>query len=219
MTIEDAIDEWRENVLVDGGTDWFSDTQAGRLIRQSAKEIADGLRLLRADVFDIIVPAGEAQFSAPDDMLAAPPLSVIVNSVTLTPQRLSVVRQRSLMAPARYPRYYHFDPGESTRVVEFSPPVSAASPVAMRYYKSYDTDSAMDGDEIWEGAYPAFHHLVVLLSGVTTFQGLELYQRAAYFAQRYNEELQKFAAVLGNTNIANMMVPPEQRMDAGRVSA
>lgn len=221
MTFDEARQRWRDDVLVDESVTWFSDADGLALLLDAAMQIADGLRLIRADSASLTLAVSAQSFDVPADALAVQPLSVVINGVGLAPASLSVVREKQTLDDTRYPRYYHFDPGVGS-TVQFGPPVSvavAAGGLLVRYYQSYDTSLLDESDEVWGGVYPAFHHLVILLAGVTTFQGLELYQRASYFAQRYNEELQKFAAILGNTNVANLMVPPEQRGDAGRVSA
>lgn len=218
MTFDTAAIRWRNDVLVDDSSDWYANSDGLNLLRAAAVQISDGLRLLRGQESRPLQD-GDMSVAAPSDMLAVQPLALSIGGSALSPAAIDTVRSKQMMGPSRYPRYYHYDPGDGSELIEFGPALKGNATALLRYHRRYDEGGISASDEIWEGAYPAFHHLVILLAGVTTYQGLELYERANYFAQRFNEELQKFAAVLGQTDIANLMVPPEQRHDPGRVSA
>jgi hypothetical protein len=130
------------------------------------------------------------------------------------------VRRKQLMLPSPYPRYYHWS-ADTGGDVMFAPPLSRAvstANVKFRYVTSIDPSDVDDSDDIWDGLFREWHYIVPLRAGQNSYQSLELYERASYFSQQYLRELQGFAAVLGKTSVAKLMVQRDMRVDTGSVN-
>ena len=144
-----------------------------------------------------------------------------INGIRLDPASYDTVIQKQMLGQVKYPRYYHYDPALDN-LIRFGPAINAdvaAGGVVVKYTSTYDTSTFTGTEDIWGGAWPGFHYLVLYRSGIMSFNSLELYGRSNYFAQIYNEELKNFAAALGRTDLANLLVPANQRDDTNRVRA
>lgn len=219
MTFTDLLTVWREEVLADEDTGQFSDPDGYRLLKKAATEIAGALQLVRATDATITTLASATALTAPADLLAVFPGSLIIKgrSVELV-SRDQMLRRRAL--PAGYPRYFSYDQDVGGNI-EFAPatkyPITAGEAV-LSYVKRYDGITAADGANVWDGKYPEWHYLVAYRAGIATFDMVELYERSGVFEQKFMTGIQMFAATLGRTSLARLMVPREARRDDGSVS-
>jgi hypothetical protein len=221
VTFNEAIQVWRDEIIADSDTSRWQDTDGLAYLTRSAQQIADAFELMKATKATDTLTAGDVSFAAPTGTLRIDSYGLSINGIRLDPASYDTVIQKQMLGQVKYPRYYHYDPALDN-LIRFGPAINAdvaAGGVVVKYTSTYDT-SAFDGSEaIWGGAWPGFHYLVLYRSGIMSFNSLELYGRSNYFAQIYNEELKNFAAALGRTDLANLLVPANQRDDTNRVRA
>ena len=219
MTFAQALTIWRNEVVVDLGTERWDNPEGYRILGNAAAEIAAKLGFPKATSNDVTLGMGQTSFAAPADMLDIELDSMVINGVAVKAESYRTVARKRFMMASPYPRYYCYDPEHGQNII-IAPPVSRvanAGAVEFRYVKS--VPRAVDGaDEIWGGLFPQWHHIVPIRAGQNTYREIELYERAEEFAQMYSRELQAFAMVLGKTNIANLIVPRENRNDHGSVT-
>lgn len=75
-----------------------------------------------------------------------------------------------------------------------------------------------DAAEPWDGVLSQFHSLVAYRAGVPLFQMAEREDEVEHWRMEYNTRATEMAAYLGRTNMASLMVEPEQRNDMGAAS-
>lgn len=218
MTFTEALNIWRQEVVADASTVRWPDAEGLRLLGQAAADIAAMLgfpRVLGQPSFDLV--PGDLMIEVPGDCLDVDLDTVMVNGVRLQSQPRHVVMSKAFMTPTRYPRYYHFDPTNRAAGIAIAPSVSVVVPqerIAFQYQQAINP-VVTGTDDVWGGVYPEWHWLVPIKAGDATFREVELYDRAMSFVQMFQQNLQPFAAALGKTDIAKMMVPPEARNDLG----
>lgn len=219
MTFTEALTIWREEVLADQDTGQFSDPDGYRLLKKAATEIAGALHLVRATNATITAAVNATSLAAPADLLAVTPTGLNIKGryVELVGRDM-VLKRRAL--PSGYPRYFSYDQ-DIGGAIEFAPATKyalGAGDVVLTYVKRYDASGAADGDQVWEGKYPEWHYLIAYRAGMATFDMVELYERSQVFEQKFMTGLQMFAAILGRTNLARLLIPQEARRDDGSVS-
>lgn len=216
MTFEDALVIWREEVLADIATEQFSHLNGLRLLKRSATEIAGALQFIRRVEASIDLPVGASSFPPPSDLRQIVKDGLIIKGRNLQLVDADIVARHRLQPPG-YPSFFHHDP-ELGGDIEFAPatkfPLNPGD-VRFTYIANYDAEDATRESEIWDGRYSEWHYIVPIYAGRATFNMIELYDRGEVFAQYAMEEIQKFAAVLGKTNLAKILIPPERRGDEG----
>ena len=171
--------------------------------------------------FPVVTTAGvdweadEFWFDAPGEMVW--PHSLVVNGMHVKMASTEVVFRKLTLPPARTPRYFAFDPREGQNVF-FAPRAlvnQVAGSVILRYVSPVDVSGLTAGSEVWDGMFPDFHWLVPLRAGSNAWDSLGEPERAQYFNGKFNEGLSVFAARLGVTNVGNLLLPSEARVDRG----
>lgn len=219
MTFTEALAIWRNEIVVDLGTDRWDDAEGLRLLGNAASEVAAMLGFPKYTEDSVTLSIGDTSFAAPADLLDVELDSLFVHGVQVKSAPWHLVNRKRFMAQSPYPRYFSYDPEHGGGII-FAPPVSRAATagqVEFRYVGTFPRE-VVGADEIWDGLFPQWHHIVPIRAGENTYREVELYERANEFAQVYSRELQAFAMALGKTNIANAVVPPENRNDAGSVT-
>lgn len=221
MTFNEAVAYWRDEIIADDDTSRWKDADGLSFITRAAEQIANAFELMKKEDATVTLTASDSSFAAPADLLSIDPYGLSINGVGLVRANYDTVIQKQMLGDVKYPRYYHHDPAMDA-VVRFGPSVNAsvaAGGVVIKYTQKYDTSAFTGTEDIWQGAWPGFHYLTLYRAGIMSFHALELYGRSNYFTQVYNEELKSFAAVLGRTDVANLLIPVQQRNDTERVRA
>lgn len=219
MTFAQALTIWRNEVVVDIGTSRWDNAEGLRILGNAAAEIAAKLGFPKVTVDDATLTIGATTLATPADVLDVELDSLIIGGVVVKAQPWNIVSRKRFMSPSPYPRYYSYDPEHGGDII-FAPPLSRAmssGQVEYRYVREVER-IVVGTDLIWDGLFPQWHHIVPIRAGENTYREVELYERANEFAQVYSRELQMFSAMLGKTNAANMVVPPEARNDRGSVT-
>lgn len=219
MTFTEALAIWRNEIVVDLGTDRWSDAEGLRLLGNAASEVAAMLGFPKYTDDTATLAIGATSIPAPVDMRDIELDSLFVHGVQVKSAPWSLVNRKRFMTPSPYPRYFSYDPEHGGSII-FAPPVSRAAvagQVEFRYVGKFDR-VVIGANDIWDGLFPQWHHIVPVRAGENTYREIELYERANEFSQVFSRELQAFALTLGKTNIANAIVPPENRNDAGSVT-
>lgn len=233
MTYAEALQRWREEIIADADTERWSNEDGYRLLFAAAKEVAAALRIPMLNyVNEDALNPGDSRMDF-TGMLSYDirPVEIIQDSVringVLVHQAPYNTVMRKISSPfSRYPRYYYYDKSSMGDHLIFSPALSlevVPGQASFQYvpdFGPYDSDNIPESIWLPPGAagqefYPEWHHLVLYRAAVPTFTSVELYERAQMFAQMYNQEVQAFAAYLGKTDMANLMIQPEQRNDRG----
>lgn len=233
MTYAEALQRWREEIIADADTERWSNLDGYRLLFDAAKEVAAALRIpmLHYENPDELIPGSTRLYFAGMFSHGQRPVEVIqdsvrINGVIVEQAPYNTVMRRLGNPPYRYPRYYYYDKSSTGDYLLFSPSLSREvlpGEASFQYVPDFGPNNPENPPEsIWlpPGAsgieyYPEWHHLVLYRAAIATFTSLELYERASMFAQLYNQEVQAFAAYLGKTDIANVMVQPDMRNDRG----
>jgi hypothetical protein len=219
VTYAQALAIWRNEIVVDLGTERWDDAEGLRILGNAAAEVAAKLGFPKVTDDTAALNPNATSIPAPPDMLDVELDSLFINGVAVKAASYATVSRKRFMVPSPYPRYYSYDPEHGGPII-FAPPISRAiSPGGVEFRYVQAVDRSPDGDdEIWGGLFPQWHHIVPLRAGENTYREVELYERADQFAQVYSRELQAFALIVGKTNIANATVPPENRNDRGSVT-
>jgi len=160
--------------------------------------------------------AEDYSFSPPADMVWPRALFVNMKKVELRPTDW-VVRKLGLPAE-RTPRFFSFDPRHASGDVLFAPAsLSGQAPgsATLEYVSGVDVGALSGASEVWGGLFPDFHWVVPLRAGANAWNSVGEFERSEYFNEKFNQGLQVFAARLGVTNVANLMLPREARDDKG----
>jgi hypothetical protein len=219
MTFTEALAIWRNEVVVDLGTDRWSDAEGLRLLGNAASEVAAMLGFPKYTEDGVTLSIGATSFAAPVDLLDVELDSLFVHGVQVKSAPWHLVNRKRFMSASPYPKYFSYDPEHGGSII-FAPPVSRAAvagQVEFRYVAQFPR-TVIGADQVWDGLFPQWHHIVPIRAGENTYREIELYERANEFAQVFTRELQAFAMALGKTNIANATVPPENRNDPGSVT-
>ncbi len=143
-----------------------------------------------------------------------------VFAVTLEGRMLELVdyatlqRRRNFNSTGR-PKYYWHDPSVGGDVQIAPTADQGYTDIYFEYAETHDPTTLLDSDEPWDGTWKDFHWIVPLRTGVRLWEAVGEFQVAQHYAARYNEGMQTFAARLGLTNVARLMIQPEQRDDDG----
>jgi hypothetical protein len=190
---------------------------------------ADAMTLLKNASAEIAAVLGFPQVTASGDLLAnataiiAPTgiAGMKVTQVIIGPWNLEPVSYAQLLTLRKrgggVPVAYSFDPRRGGNI-EIAPAPNAPHSYAIEYVKALVPSGIINTAAAWEGRFPDWHWLIPLRAGQNAWRMVSNSQQADYFESKFMSGLQAFAAVLGDTTLANMMIPPEQRSDRGSVS-
>lgn len=199
-----------EDARAGGG---WEDDDLLQMMYQSSAEIAGQLGFPVRLKADFSVATGAFQFTAPAGTVRAKSLMLGSNRLRETDVN-EVLKMRAYTGA---PRVFAFDPRRAD-VINFSPKAERAYEVGsclLEYVERLDPDALKTSDEPWSGKYREYHYIVPLHAGAKAWEMVDDAERAAYFLQRFAQGFQSLAAVLNQTTLGELMVPPQARNDEG----
>lgn len=236
MTYNEALSTIKEQVLAEpvGISSQWGDAALVRYMIKAACELNNALQFFKVRYYSptIIGANGQIQMSSlPQPILSMTPGSLTVaGSVVRFTSTQEVEEQRHWLS-AGLPRTYCYRPGNSIPIKVAPVPSSASLEGTLEYIGAYGSGNGYVGntvwliktavgasDQIWEGQYPHQQYLAAWLGGVYAWEQAEEYDRAQYWLQKVNQQMQSFAAELGRTNVANLTIPAELRDDKGAMN-
>lgn len=210
MTFAELVTLVRREVIVDVYTDAFEDTEILEVLWRASVETAAAFDVPRA-IMAVPLLAGASHVP-----LATQPRRV--HTVVINGDDLRSVDVQELLkfAPGalRPPRYFNYDPRRAqSLMISPSPATDAVAQVEVT--AALVRPAPLASAQPWAGVLPEFHSLVAYRAAVPLFQMEEREEQAQYWANEYQTRALELAAVLGRSDLTNLMMPAESRDDKG----
>lgn len=206
MTYDELLPLLRRDLLAEVADDYWTDADLFQFLRRAATEVATELGFpTRVD--DIAVAQGDTSFTLPADTATERFNEVSFGGFRLTYATDSMVSELAAQGAVGAPRHYHVDPRRSgSMTVRFGPPAPAAGTMRVDVVLAYDGRNDEREDEPWLGTFPRFHELVAYRAAAKAFESSLENDRAQYMLQRSQGMFMSLAAMLGKTDVAQLML-------------
>lgn len=214
-TFSNLLGRLRREVIAEderAGGGW-EDSELLTMLFQSSTELAGQLGFPARMHAGFSVANGARSFAAPERIVRG-------KSLMLGGNRLRETSMNEVLKMYSYtgaPRVFTFDPRRGG-VVDFAPPAERAYPSGscfFEYVEALDPDALQASDEPWLGRYREYHWIIPLHAGAKAWEMVDDSERASYFLQRFAPGFQSLAAILNQTTLGDLMVPPQVRGDEG----
>lgn len=215
-TFADLLEIVRREVVAEDartGGGW-EDTDLLEMLFQSSTDIAGQLGFPVRLKSDFSVAINAVQFTAPTDIVRAKSLMLGSNRCRETDVN-EVLKMRAYTDVP--PRVFAFDPRRGG-VVDFAPPAERAYAVGtcvLEYVEAIDPNDLESTDEPWDGAYKQYHWVIPYHVGAKAWEAVDDYDRASYFRGLFTPGFRSLAAILNQTTLGELMIPPQARNDEG----
>ena len=214
-TFSNLLERMRREVIGEdarSGGGWEDDDLL-EMMFQSSSEIAGQLGFPTILKADFSVATNATSFAAPTAIVRAKSLMLGSNRLRETDVN-EVLKMRGYTG---IPRVFSFDPRRGD-LIDFAPKADTAYPVGtcvLEYVQRIDPDALTQTDEPWAGKYREYHWIVPLHAGVKAWEMVDDSERSIYFFQRFSQGFQGLAAILNQTTLGELMIPPQARNDEG----
>lgn len=200
----------RREIIVEETEDAYTSAAIFEVTKMAAIEMAAGLDMPRAIDEAVAVTLDAGTLVAPANCLRVH--SIFIDGYDAEPGELSDIYRYRLGASGPI-KFFNFDPrrGGAIQVAPL-PPATTVATVEYTRAIAVPVDS---NAEVWEGLLPQWHWLVAYRAAVRLMEMAERNDENAYWTQRYNEGVSALAATLGRTDLANLIIEPQQRHDDG----
>lgn len=216
MTFSELRTLVREQIIVDDYADAYLDADIDNVLWQSSVEIAGALDIPQATDTVAGVAADATTVTAPTD--CAKVHTVVLAGDDAVPVDANRVL-RMQQGTARPIRYFNFDPRRGGDILIAPPSVGGTATLIYTQILARPTaGAAFDAAEPWEGVLPQFHSLVAYRAAVPLFQMDERENEVEHWRVEYNTRATEMAAFLGRTDMASLLIEPQQRNDRGAAS-
>lgn len=200
----------RREVIVEINEDAYTSADIFAVTKIAAIEMAAGLDMPRDVDETLVVTAEVGEINAPADCLRVH--SLFIGGYDAEPSELAGVLRLRLGSNGPV-KAFNFDPRRGGTIL-LAPLPASSSGASIEYTRTLTVPATAAAD-VWEGLLPQWHWLVGYRAGVRLMEMAERLDAAPYWSQRYNEGVGALAATLGRTDLANMMIEPQQRNDDG----
>lgn len=215
MTFAELIEMVRRDIIVDRFEDAVTNDALRDVLWQASVELAAAFDLPR-QIIMVPVALNDLAIPLPNARAVS---SLSINGDDAQSVDLQVLFRVRPLGP-RPVRYFNFDLKRGSEVLISPPSQGGTAIIETTVLLARPDPGDFDASSPWTTSedvtvLPEFHHAIAYRAGLVLYQMDERQEEAGWLQQEYQNRVSELAAVLGRTDVANLVIPAEARNDEG----